>query len=398
VKCDNISDERDLVSLEAFKSLFNEYWLFSKDSVFNIIEVTERKIANSAQMSPPEMPEYDPVAQLAQHHGSWGGKLRGKVQKNYQLILPEQVERRCEALFEVLDLDLKGYITLEEVKEATGEDWSLVTLEMVMTTNHGEVDIEAWMRFFNRQWESSPDTVYLICESIESRLNREQTKRLVPFEFIARPARVYASVSPSRNFSHQGSESQGPGCFESSPASPSNDIKGSSQSRGEESPGRSFQRLPVETSESREDIAMRLGEWMRMTGAPGTHENNGSPEWAQKVDAAISEEAVGGGSHSHPAPRVVAYGRAGGGHDWHQDGYAAMQYPEATNLKHGSIFLYEASHSLQTTSPPTMIRRGSYSAYIPGFHPGGCSSFASRSLRHAGVASLPPMPTDIQYM
>jgi hypothetical protein len=115
-------------------------------------------------------------------HGMWGASAHQAATspKTYELIMPRDVSRRCEALFDVMDRRCEGCLKDTLVKEAVGPDWALVSLEM--DQGDGSITVEAWMRFFNRTWGTAPNNVFLIFEAMESRLTNEQVMKMGHFQ------------------------------------------------------------------------------------------------------------------------------------------------------------------------------------------------------------------------
>ena len=138
-----------------------------------------------------------------------------------------------------------------------------------------------------------------------------------------------------------------------------------------------------------------------------------TPNWAQAVHAMVEQDPVRGHrrdqSEQDRGESSVEMGRAGGGHDWQsQEGYLPMHYPEATNLRHGTSILYEASHNFTDCiancgGPPVTGRHSDYQAFIPSFNPSKPHSsrmgvpLVQRIPTVPGQSSpLPPVPKDLE--
>lgn len=289
------SDTQRQITMAAWCRFFNMQWLSSKDTVFDILEKLDTNyVSNSQEVREAESTE-NPG--LTVGHTRWGvsAQQAATSPKTYELIVPVDVSRRAEALFDAMDRRCDGYISTDVLNEATGPDWALVSLEM--DKGDGKITVESWMRFFNRTWGTSPNNVYLVLEAIESRLSHEQVLRIGQLmqtsgqvtmrRHVVLTASLFAGRPGQRRHEHPSgidarqtipdpvppaSGTAGRGHLERRSVSPERFIDytpTTELSNGDFYAARTTQRRDQHNRKSqpteREKTAMKLGEWMRMT-------------------------------------------------------------------------------------------------------------------------------------
>lgn len=137
------------VTIEEWMRYFNNQWEFMPDSVFNIIEVVERRAAASRAPQP-------------------GSRSPGALAAGYDRVMPPDVERQLDLLFQGIDRDGNGAIDKAECIATAGREGPVMF--DIDTNADSKVTIEEWMKFFNHQWSVSPDSVVCILEVMQKRL------------------------------------------------------------------------------------------------------------------------------------------------------------------------------------------------------------------------------------
>eukprot|EP00658_Telonema_sp_P-2_P053627 TRINITY_DN4220_c0_g2_i2.p1 TRINITY_DN4220_c0_g2~~TRINITY_DN4220_c0_g2_i2.p1 ORF type:complete len:223 (+),score=58.87 TRINITY_DN4220_c0_g2_i2:228-896(+) len=133
------------VTIEEWMRYFNNLWQFMPDSVHHHIEVVERRVRGGSQ-----------------YHAT-------AVTAGYQRIVPPDVERQLDLLFQAIDRDGNGAIDKTECIAAAGREGPVMF--DIDTNQDSKVTVEEWMKFFNHQWMASPDSVMCILEVMKKRLS-----------------------------------------------------------------------------------------------------------------------------------------------------------------------------------------------------------------------------------